>query len=85
MDRNTVTTADKLELGDRFYFANDKNKVVWQKVEHEIKVTHFQTYKHWCILASVADNPKMHPTAKATYVKPMRKETKVVFLRRVEG
>lgn len=32
MERNTVTTIDKLEIGDRFYKVGDKKKDVYTKV-----------------------------------------------------
>lgn len=83
MKKNEVTTADNLQIGDRFYFLNDKNKVVWEMVEHEKKVTNYQTYSNWCIPASVSDG-RGSETFKAAYVKPIRKETKVVYLRSKE-
>lgn len=84
MKKNTLITADKLQVGDRFYFANDKNKVVWQIVEHEKKVTNYQTYSQWCMPASVADG-RGSETYKQANVKPLRGATSVVFLRRVEA
>lgn len=83
MNRNEVTTAASLEVGDRFYFANDKNKMVWQTVEHEKKVTNYQTYNQWCIPASVMDG-RGTDTYKMAYVKPLRSATKIVFLRSVK-
>ena len=47
MERNTKTTVGALQIGDRFYKCNDKKKLVCEKVESEIKKTHFQTYKHF--------------------------------------
>lgn len=46
MERNTMTTVDKLRIGDRFYRASDKNKTMWTKVEAPVKKTFFQTYRH---------------------------------------
>ncbi len=71
MERNTLTTIYHLKPGDRFYRHGDKNKDVWQKVEHETKTTGFQTYTHW----AKKDGQK-HPA-------PMKAATPVVFLRSV--
>lgn len=72
MERNTLTTIDKLQVGDRFYKANDKKKEVWEVVEHETKQTHFQTYRFW------ATNGKLK------YPEPVKKNTVLVFLRSKE-
>lgn len=82
MKRNEVTTMDKLSQGDRFYFANDKKRLVWQKVEHEKTQTRYKTYKHFALLASVVDNPCMKEEYKRNLIKAVNKETGVVFLRR---
>lgn len=46
MERNTVTTVDKLNLGDRFYCLSDKKKQPYTVVESKYKITKYQTYKH---------------------------------------
>ncbi|WP_346237745.1 hypothetical protein ABDK00_001545 [Niabella insulamsoli] len=69
MERNTITTVDKLQLGDRFYKANDKNKTVLTKVESEIKVTIYRTYRHFA------------KTDKEKFPQPINANTRVVFLR----
>lgn len=69
MERNTITTAGQLKIGDRFYRVNDKKKIVWEKVPSDIKITHFQTYKHF------ASTPGMK------FPQAINKDTKVVFLR----
>jgi hypothetical protein len=71
MERNTTTTASELQIGDRFYKCNDKHKTVLQMVEHESKVTKYQTYKHWC----KPDGAKFPDAIKG--------DTMVVFLRNV--
>ncbi|WP_437918420.1 hypothetical protein [Sphingobacterium sp. LRF_L2] len=83
MKKNELTTANSLQTGDRFYFQADKNKVVWEMVDHEKKTTNFQTYTKWCMPASISDG-RGSETFKAAYVKPLRKETKVVYLRSKE-
>lgn len=68
MERNTITTVGELHIGDRFYKASDKKRVVWEKVESEIKRTYYQTYKHFAITPG-----ERFPVA-------MNKDSKVVFL-----
>ncbi|MDM8176866.1 hypothetical protein QT327_21365 [Olivibacter sp. 47] len=82
MQRNEMTTMEKLSLGDRFYFANDKKRLVWQKVEHETTQTKYRTYKHFALLASVVDNPCMKEEYKKNLTKAVNKDTAIVFLRR---
>ncbi len=79
MERNELTTVQKLTLGDRFYKVSDKNKIVFQMVPHEVKKTHFQTYKYFCCEASVIDNK--NNKHKERNFKAINKETPVVFLR----
>lgn len=69
MERNTLTTIDKLNVGDRFYKVKDKNKTVWEKVAHEIKQTNYQTYSQF---ATKGKDPH-------TYA--FRKDAQVIFLR----
>ena len=69
MERNTNTIAKNLLPGDRFYKAKDRNKSVLQMVQHDVKKTHFQTYKYWC----KADTD--------IFSKPINKDTPVIFLR----
>lgn len=83
MERNTVTNIARLQIGDRFYKANDKHKIVFEKVEHETKKTAYQTYKHWAVEAKycrgtlTADQIEM-------YAKPINSATEVIFLRHKE-
>jgi hypothetical protein len=72
MERNTPTTIGELQIGDRFYKCSDKKKQVWEKVESEVKQTHFQTYRHF------AKQPGMR------FPQPMNKATAVIFLRHKE-
>jgi hypothetical protein len=70
LPKNKLTTIDSLEIGDRFFLASDKKKITWSKVQEAKKVTQFQTYTNW----GLKDGHNL-PLA-------MKKETKVVFLRR---
>jgi hypothetical protein len=72
MERNTATTAGELQIGDRFFRCNDKKKTVWEKVDSDVKVTHFQTYKHFAI------------TAGMKFPQAINKNTQVIFLRHKE-
>lgn len=83
MKRNEVTTVDKLQIGDRFYFLNDKNKVVWEKVEHEVKATHYRTYSHFALLGTYAERVK-DPVMRKNNSKGMQPDTKVVYLKSKE-
>lgn len=69
MERNTTTTIEQLAIGDRFYKAKDRTKTVLTKVEHETKVTKYQTYTQWA----------KNDTEK--YPQPMKSDTAVIFLR----
>jgi hypothetical protein len=72
MERNTLTSMGQLKIGDRFYLKSDRKKTVWEKVESEVKVTNYQTYKHFAQL------PGMN------YPQPMNRNTVVIFLRHKE-
>jgi len=80
MERNTKTTVNELLPGDRFYKCNDKNKKVFEKIEHQTKRTHYQTYKHWCLEAAVADG-NMHSSAKYEWATAIKADTEVIFLK----
>lgn len=69
MERNTPTTINQLRIGDRFYKAADKKKEVWQKVEHTVKITKYQTYAHFAL-----KDGTRHPEA-------ISKTTAIIFLR----
>jgi len=72
MQRNTRTTIEALEEGDRFYRLGDRGKEVWMKVESAAKQTGYQTYKHFAL--KDGGNPK--------YPQAFKNDTPVVFLRR---
>lgn len=72
MERKTQTTVGELKIGDRFYRCQDKKKEVWQKVEHKVKQTGFQTYSHFA-----KRDADLHP-------QPLKKDTQVIFLRHGE-
>ena len=84
MERNTLTAADKLQVGDRFYKQNDKHKKVLVIVDHKAKQTHWQTYKHWCIPASIYDIARKQEVIDR-YATPIKKDTAVIFLRHCES
>ncbi len=74
MERNTVTTIDQLQVGDRFYKANDKNKRMFQKVKagsngEKYVRTRYKTYSHF----AKADK-ELHPVM-------IERTTAVVFIR----
>lgn len=83
MNRNEVTTAENLQIGDRFYKLGDKKKEVLQMIQHEAKVTHFRTYKLFCCPSLAIDNNLMNQKLKDYQIKPIIKETQVVFLKNV--
>lgn len=89
MERNTVTYINKLKVGDRFYRAGDKDRLVLEKVDHKVKRTNYQTYSHWAIPASIAD--RFRPDGEqlerqiSLWGRALRAETQVVYLRSVEG
>lgn len=80
MKKNEITTVDKLQIGDRFYFLNDANKVVWEMVDHESKSTFYRTYTHFCLLGSYADRISDRAT-RDRQAKGIQGNTKVVYLR----
>jgi|GEM_PF-1564275 len=71
MERNTLTTAKMLQIGDRFYIAKHRKKIIMQMVKGEIKKTYYQTYRYWC----QADGDK--------YPQAIKGDTQVIFLRNV--
>lgn len=80
MERNTKTTMYHLAVGDRFYKCGDKNKTVYEKIDHEVKQTSFQTYSHWAIEAKylvriIAASNLEH------FAKALKSDTDVIFLR----
>lgn len=83
MNRNELTTAENLKIGDRFYKLGDKKKEVFEMIAHEAKATHFRTYKLFCCPALAMDNKLMQKRLKDYQIKPILKETKVIFLKNV--
>lgn len=69
MERNTVTTIDQLRVGDRFYKQSDRKKIVWEKVFHATKKTHFMTYRFFAKQDGML------------YPEPIKKSTQLIFLR----
>lgn len=74
MERNTLTTAKSLQIGDRFYKLADKKKMPLQMVAHKAKATKYQTYTLWCIPDG---RDKRYPDA-------IKGETEVIFLRHTD-
>lgn len=83
MNRNELTTAENLKIGDRFYKLGDKKKEVLQMVLNNTKVTHYRTYRFFCCPVSAIDNTLMSQKLKDYQIKPILKETKVIFLKNV--
>lgn len=83
MKKHELTTVAKLQIGDRFYFQADKNKVVWEMVEHESKQTFYRTYTHFCLLGAYADRVQ-DCDLRAMNAKGIQENTKVVYLRSKE-
>lgn len=81
MKRNEKVGVEMLSIGDRFYFAKDKHKAVWEKVPGEVKQTQFQTYTQWAVPASVIDSPAANEMYVKSNFKALRKGTQVVYLR----
>lgn len=84
MERNTMTIAGCLQAGDRFYKAADKEKKVFQMIQHKTTVTQWQTYKYWCLPAGIADrNPNENTVAR--FAEAIKRDTQVVFLRNINN
>jgi hypothetical protein len=81
MNRNNVTTVDKLVIGDRFYRCNDKHKEVLELVEMPAKRTYYRTYRHFFITASTLENIRNDAERIKRMAKPINGTTAVVFLR----
>jgi len=73
MQRNEVTTAGELSIGDVFYKLKDKAKKPYEKVEGEAKVTEYATY---------SVNARRHGQK---HTDSMKSNTQVVFLRSVSA
>lgn len=80
MKKNERTTVDNLQVGDRFYFQNDKNKVVWELISHDEKTTKYRTYRHFCLLGTYADRVQ-DPVMRKNNSKGIMPTTQVVYLR----
>ncbi|HVZ95420.1 MAG TPA: hypothetical protein VG847_00990 [Chitinophagaceae bacterium] len=81
MERNTLTTMSQLKIGDRFFKANDKHKNVFEKIDHLVLRTYFQTYTHWAISASVLDVFILNENTIARHARAFKSDTPVIFLR----
>jgi len=64
-----LTTIDQLQIGDRFYKANDKKKHPYTLTECDAKKTFFRTYKYFA-----TKDGERNPM-------PLVSTTQVVFLR----
>ncbi|TZF81797.1 hypothetical protein FW774_17220 [Pedobacter sp. BS3] len=81
MQRNTITTAGALKVGDRFYKLSDKKKKPFEIVQGDTKVTHFRTYKLFCCACDILDNKYMSEALKRRQYSALVKDTQVVYLR----
>ena len=80
MNRNTVTMISELKIGDRFYKAGDKNKTVFQKVDHKSKRTQWQTYTQFAIEAKILGRD-LNQSKIEEHAKAFKRDTSVIFLR----
>ncbi|WP_313234204.1 hypothetical protein [Sphingobacterium multivorum] len=80
MKKNQLTTVDQLHLGDRFYFANDNNRVVWEMVNHGVRPPFTRSTNYFCLLGSHADHIK-DKAIRDNMTKSIKGNTKVVYLR----
>ena len=69
MLRNTQTTIDKLQPGDRFYKSSDKKKQLWTVVESDKKTTYLLTHKFYGL-----KDGQRHP-------EPISTNTLLIFLK----
>ena len=72
MERNTITTIDKLEFGDRFYKASDKTRKVYTKVPVRPLKNKYRTLQY----GALKDGEK--------FPNHMTVEIQLVFLRHAE-
>ena len=74
MDRNTPTTVDQLQTGDRFFKAADKKREMWTMLPVLVKPkkTFYKTYKY-----QANKDGAPHPDY-------MNGNTKVIFIRHAE-
>lgn len=77
MERNTITTASKLKIGDRFYKKGDKQRKALVLLKLEDK-------KYFFLPSDIFDNHLITETMKARQARPMLKDTTVVYLRSTE-
>lgn len=47
MEAKTVTTINRLFIGDRFYKLSDAKKIVYERVKSDLKKTKYRTYGFW--------------------------------------
>jgi len=73
MQRNQVTTAGELSIGDTFYKQSDKSKKVFEIVAGKVKQTQYATY---------GVNARR---CGSKHAESMKNNTAVVFLRNISG
>ncbi len=74
----TLTTVYELKFGDRFYYASDKTKTVWQVNSAYAKIVKHRGFKHW-----VRAVERLNEFGKVLEYKNSRTNTSVFFLRNI--
>lgn len=85
MEKNEVTTAGKLKIGDRFYKRSDKKKKALQMVEEGYKSKDLKTPKLFCCATDIIDNKYINDNLKRKQYQPILQNHGVVFLRHANG
>lgn len=76
MQRNTLTTAEKLEVGDRFYLASTSTKRVHQMIAPKTEPTGLNNKEYFSCPADCLGTKR-----EKDYTQPIKKDTRVIFLR----
>lgn len=84
MERNEVTTAEKLKPGDRFYKASDKRRKALQLVEDTPRNVQYKPSKLLCCPTDIIDNKLIREGLKRSQYNVLAKNTVVVYLRNIK-
>jgi pterin-4a-carbinolamine dehydratase len=74
----TLTTVWELKFGDRFYYASDKKKIVWQVNSAYAKIVKHKGFKNW-----MRAMERVNELGKVLEKKDSRTNTAVYFLRNI--
>lgn len=83
MEKNEITTAGKLKIGDRFYKRTDRKKKALQMVEEGYNSKDHKTPKLFCCATDIIDNKYINDNLKRKQYQPILQNLGVVFLRNV--